>query len=283
MTISVNTNASALNALENLGQTQDGLDAAQSQISSGLAIASAKDNAAIWAIAQSQRAQVAALGSVLAGLNRATSIADVALAAGSSVSDLLNQLAQKALAASDVSLDPQSRAALNTDYQSLLQSLQGTVNNASFDGVNILNGSQPGDLQFMANSDGSTSVPLSLQTLNLGGAMVTMAANSDISTAANAQAVLAQINASIANVNSAMSSLGDQANEIDAQSSFASKLRDTFNAGIGKLVDADMAQESARLQALQVQQQLGVQSLSVANSAPAVILSLFGQGGALSR
>jgi flagellin len=280
MTISVNTKASALTALENLTQTQQSLDTTQNEVSSGLAIASAQDNAAVWAIAQQQKAQVNALGSVVTGLNRATSIADVALTAGTTVSNLLNELSQKALAASDTSLDAASRSALNTDYQSLLQSLASTVDNASFDGINILNGSQPADLQFMANFDGTSSVPLSLQTLTLGGSLVTMAATSDIATATDASAVLAQINASVANVNAAMSSLGDQANEIQSQASFVAQLSDTFNTGIGNLVDADMAQEAAKLQALQVQQQLGVQALSVANSAPAAILALFSQGAA---
>ena len=155
MTISVHTNKSALTALQNLNSTNDKLGETQNRINTGLRINNAKENAAVWAIAQGQRADIGALSAVTNSLNRATSIA---------------------------------------------------------------------------------------------------------------------------NVNQALGNLGSQAKQIDAHLNFVSKLTDVLEAGVGNLVDADLAKESARLQALQVQQQLGAQALSIANSAPQIILQLF-RGG----
>ena len=273
--ISVKTNNSAIVALQNLNVTETNLTQAQKQISTGLAVSSAQDNASVWAIAQGQRANVSALGAVKSSLNRASSIADVAQAAGSSVSDLLNQIKSKIVAAMDSSLDASSRTLLNNDFQSLLQEVAKTVSTAAFDGANMLDGSQASDLQFLANADGTSFVTLSSKDMSLGGSILTLPSNQAIDTVTNATGALALVNASILNVNSALGNLGFQANQIENHKTFISKLQDTLTTGIGNLVDADMAKESAQLQALQVQQQLGAQSLSLANSSPQVILSLF--------
>ena len=121
MTISVHTNESALTALQNLNKTNDDLASVQNRVNTGLKIANAKDNAAIWAIAQGQRADIGALGAVKMSLDRATSIADVTMTAGQSISDLLVQIKQKVVAAMDPSIDTQSRTALDNDFHSLLQ------------------------------------------------------------------------------------------------------------------------------------------------------------------
>ena len=275
MTISVQTNASAIIALQNLNKTAGDLQTAQNIISTGLNINNAKDNASVWSIAQKQRADVGALGAVQSSLNRAASIADVAQTAGASISDLLNQVKQKVVAAQDPSLDPTSRAAYNTDFQSLLRQIQDVVNNAVFDGANILNGSLAGNISFLANADATSFVTLSTQDMSLGGAIISIAPTATIGTATAAQGILSQINNSINAVNSALGDMGAQSREIENHSTFVSKLSDVLNQGIGNLVDADMAKESAQLQALQAQQQLGVQALSIANTAPQIVLQLF--------
>ena len=275
MSISVNTNASALLALQNLNRTTDTLTDTQSRISTGMKVSSAKDNASVWAIAQKQRGSVSSLQAVTDSLNRATSIADVANAAGSSVSDLLNTMKQKVVAAMDPSLDSTSREALNADYTALVKQVGQVVSSATFDGANILNGSVAGGLRFLADSDASTFITLNAQNFSLGGSIVTFAGTSSIGTATSATTVLSQVNASIKNVNLALANLGAQSNQIDAHTKFVSKLSDALTTGVGNLVDADMATESAKLQALQVQQQLGTQALSIANQAPQIILSLF--------
>ena len=275
MTLSVNTNHAALIALENLNNTQSQLTSTQNMISTGLAVNTAKDNASVWAIAQGQRADISALDSVKMSLDRATSIADVASTAGQSISDLLTQVKQKVVAAMDPSINTTSRLALNSDYTSLLNQIKDVINNATFDGANLLNGSLSQDIQFLANSDGSTFITLSQKNMSLGGSIITMAATSSITTVTMATALLTQVNSSLANVDSALGQLGSQSSEISQHNVFVGKISDVLQTGVGNLVNADMAKESARLQALQVQQQLGTQALSIANQSPQVILSLF--------
>ena len=275
MTLSVHTNKTALLALQNLNKTNEQLGQAQDKVSTGLKIANAKDNAAIWAIAQGQRADIGALSAVKASLNRATSISEVAMTAGESVSDLLNQLKEKVITAMDPSLDQRSRTAVDSDYKAILKQIGQVIRSAEFDGANILDGSAGASIQFLASADAAQSITLASQNLSLGGSILTLAATSSIGTASAAATIMTALDASITNVNQALGNLGSQAKQIEAHTTFVSKLADTLEAGVGNLVDADLARESARLQALQVQQQLGVQALSIANQAPQVILSLF--------
>lgn len=279
MTLSVNTNQPALIALQNLNKTNDEMSGVQSRINTGLSISTAKDNAAVWSIAQDQRADRSALSAVKMSLDRATSITDVALAAGESVSDLLTQMREKVVAAKDTSLSTSSRKALNADFQGLLKNLTQVVNSATFDGANILNGSEPANITFLADADAATAITLNLQNLSLGGTINTLTATDSINTTTLATAVLARLDATLSAVNQAVGSIGSQAKQIEAHNTFISKLSDVLETGVGNLVDADMAKESARLQALQVKQQLGAQALSIANQAPQIILSLFNGGG----
>jgi flagellin len=274
MALSVHTNDAALIALQNLNNTGGQLNEVQNRISTGLAINSAKDNAAVWAIAQGQRADVGSLGAVKSSLDRATSIADVASSAGSTISDLLVQMKANVVAALDPSLDTASRASLDSAYKAELRQITSIVQNATFDGANLLNGSVS-QIKFIANADATGFITLSSQNLSLGGSIITVPALSSITSVATASIALAQLSASILNANAALGNLGSQSKEISNHNLFVQKLSDQLTTGIGNLVDADLARESARLQALQVQQQLGTQALSIANQAPQIILSLF--------
>jgi flagellin len=278
MTNSVHTNNSAAIALQNLTRTNDRLGDVQSRISTGLKVQGAKDNAAIWAIAQGQRADVGALNAVKQSLDRATSLADVALSAGESVSDLLNQLKEKVTAAQDSSLKTQSRQLLDNDFKALLRALASQISNASFDGGNLLNGSLSVGIKFLANADATGFVTLTAHDLSLSGSVIELSLSDSLMNLTSAAQSLSRLNNSITQLNSALGSIGAQAKQIEAHNNFVTKLMDTLESGIGNLVDADLAKESARLQALQVQQQLGAQSLSIANQAPQIILSLF-RGG----
>ncbi|HEY8617486.1 flagellin [Phenylobacterium sp.] len=275
MSISVHTNKSALVALQNLNTTNDKLGETQNRINTGLKIANARDNAAIWSIAQGQRADIGALAAVKLSLDRANSIAEVSMTAGESVSDLLVELKEKVVAAMDPSLDSNSRLALDADFKAILRQIKQVTDNASFDGANMLNGSINPDIQFLANAEANSYITLTGQDMTLGNLIVTIPPNSSLSTSSLASQVLGTLNASIANVNQALGNLGSQAKQISAHANFVSKLTDVLETGVGNLVDADLAKESARLQALQVQQQLGAQALSIANQAPQIILSLF--------
>ncbi|PIB92215.1 flagellin [Caulobacter sp. FWC2] len=278
MTLSVNTNQPALIALQNLNRTNDDMQSVQTRINTGLSISTAKDNAAVWSIAQEQRSDMSALSAVKMSLDRATSIADVALAGGESVSDLLKLLREKVVAAKDTSLTTSSRTSLNADFQGLIKNLDQVVKSAVFDGANLLNGSQTVGMTFLADADATQAITLTAQDLSLGGTINTLTTTDDILTPTNADAVLQRLDASMTAVNQAVGNIGTQAKQIEAHNSFVSKLSDVLETGVGNLVDADLAKESARLQALQVKQQLGAQALSIANSAPQIILSLF-KGG----
>ncbi len=274
MAFSVHTNSAALTALQNLNKTTDDLQQVQNRINTGLSIANAKDNAAVWAIAQGQRADIGSLGAVKMSLDRATSIADVASTAGQTISDLLVQMKEKVVAAMDPSIDTASRSALDSDFKSILRQITQVVSNATFDGANILNGSVS-QIKFIANADATGFITLSSQNLSLGGSIITVPSTASLGTITFATNVLAQLTTSISQTNGALGNLGSQSKQIANHSNFVSKLTDQLTTGVGNLVDADLAKESARLQALQVQQQLGTQALSIANQAPQVILSLF--------
>jgi len=274
MSFSVNTNNGAALALQYLNQTQGQLDMTQSRINSGLKVANAKDDGAIYAIAQNQRGAVAGYQSVINSINNGSSAIDVALSAGQSISDLLIQMKQKALAAADASLDTASRQALNANFLALRDQISTIVNNAVFNGFNLVNGSTT-QVTALASADGTRRITTASQNLKLSGTIVTIRNTNTISTQARASTLIATIQTSLTNVNSALAKLSSGAAKFSIQASFTQKLSDTLTAGIGNLVDANMANESARLQSLQVKQQLGVQALSIANQAPQTILSLF--------
>ena len=277
MVISVNTNKPAMVALQALNRNSEQLAASQNRINTGLRIAGAKDNASVYAIAQSQRADISALGAVRMSLDRASSIADVALAAGESVSDLLSEMKEKVLSAQDSSLDTISREAVNSNFRALLRQISQVVENAAFDGANLLNGTISPSIEFLTDADATGSITLSSQNMTLAGSSMIMmlTATMDISTVSNAATVMGFLGQSMQKVNTALANLGAQARQIDAHKGFVSKLTDVLESGVGNLVDADLAKESARLQALQVSQQLGAQALSIANEAPQIVLSLF--------
>ena len=271
---SVNTNTGALIALQNLNATNHELDIVQARINTGKRVATAKDNGAIWAIAQTQRGTSNALNAVKDSLQRGQSTIDVAIAAGESVSDLLVQMKEKALAASDTTLDTASRTALSEDFKALRDQIAKAVTNADFNGSNMIKASGA-TVTALANADGTSKITVAAQSLALGGANVTVAATASLSTATIAAAMVTTVSTSITNVGAALAKLGTGSRSLESHLTFVGKLQDSLDAGVGNLVDADLAKESARLQALQTKQQLGVQALAIANTSSSVLLGLF--------
>jgi flagellin len=274
--LSVNTNNGAMIALQYLSNTQGQMSQTQSAISTGLKVASAKDDGATYAIAQNMRGNVASYQAVSDSLNRGISAVDVAMSAGQSISDLLIQMKAKALAASDKSIDTASRAALNSDFTALRDQIKSITDNASFNGFNLVAASgTTHDITALASADGTAKITVQAQDLSLTGTTMTGVGTSNVSTQANAEAMVAYVQTALTNVNKSLAYLSSGAKKYSIQLDFTSKLSDTLTSGIGNLVDANMAEESAKLTALQTKQQLGVQALSIANSAPQSILSLF--------
>ncbi|WP_367142984.1 flagellin, partial [Brevundimonas sp.] len=179
MSNSVNTNTGAQIALQNLNATNAALAITQNRINTGKSVASAKDNGAIWAIAQGQRADIGALGAVKQSLDRGIAAVDVALAAGETVSDLLLQLKEKALSATDASLKTSARAALNEDFKALRDQIATVTANAEFNGVNLLKTGATG-FAALANVTGTSSLTVGAEVLALGGANVTISTTQSI-------------------------------------------------------------------------------------------------------
>jgi flagellin len=270
----INTNSGAMVALQQLNMTNRDLEQVQMRITTGLAVASAKDDGGKFAIAQKMRADVKAYEVVGSSLDLAASSVDVALAAGEAVSDLLIELKAKALAASDTSLDTASRTALNEDFKALRDQIGKIVSNASFNGTNLINNSVT-SISALANASGSSTISISDENLSLGGAVVTLSATASMDSAGTAATLAGTISTSLSNLSSSLARLGTASRALGIHKDFVGKLSDSLTQGIGNLVDADLAKESARLQSLQVKQQLGVQALSIANSAPSTILGYF--------
>jgi flagellin len=268
---SINTNAGAMIALQNLNTTNTELGVTQQRINTGKKVASAKDNGAIWAMGKTQSANAQSLNAVKDSLQRGQSTIDVALATGDTISDLLVKMKEKALAASDTSLNSASFSALKADFDSLRNQITKATENSKFNGVSLV-GSSAKALVFLANADG-TGFTISAQTLTIGG--LGLSATPTFTTASGAKTMIADIDKAIGTATNKLAALGTSSVGLDTHLTFIGKLQDSLDAGVGNLVDADLAKESAKLQSLQTKQQLGVQALSIANQSTSSILSLF--------
>jgi flagellin len=258
-------------ALQYLNQTNSQLSQTENEVNTGLKVSSAKDDGATFAIAQDMRGDVAGYSAVTESLNRGTSAVDVAMSAGQSISDLLIQMKQQALSASDQSLSTTDRQALNVDFAALRDQITSIVSNATFNGFDMIDGSTT-QITALASSDGTQHITVAAQTMTLAALSLTGAT---IGTQSSASSMIATIETALTSVDSKLATLSSGAKKFSIQTSFVSQLSDTVTSGIGNLVDADMATESAELTALQTKQQLGVQALSIANQSPEIILSLF--------
>lgn len=293
MANSINTNYGANIALQNLNATNRALETTQNRINTGKAVNSAKDNGAIWSIAQSQSVQMNSLDAVKQSLQRGQSTIDVAMAAGETVKDVLGQMKNLVLAASDPGVDAASLDAYEEDFKNLANQITTTIKGASFNGVNMVAGATATDagksLKALASADGKNTIDVAgvnfalntagtaKQSINFEAADFTAAkgAADDAARVTAMQTLMTDVDNSITYVTSSLTKLGTGSKSLDNQLTFTSKLQDTLETGIGNLVDADLAKESAKLTALQTKQQLGVQALSIANSSSSVLLSLF--------
>lgn len=271
---SVNTNVGAMIALQSLAAINRELAVTQNRISTGLKIASPKDDGAIWAIAQGQRSESKAYDAVIASLQRGQSGVDVALAAGETVSDLLMQMKEKMLAASDPSLTTASRKALDQDYRLLRDQIDRTVGSADFNGLNLVGPAATAKgVRSLADTSGTSSINVDAIDLSTTGSILA-GLPADL-TALNNLVDLPFMTSAIGKVNSAVGRLGTGARALDTHLTFVRKMQDVLDTSVGRLVDADLGVESARLQSLQVKQQLAIQALSIANRTPSLLLQLF--------
>jgi len=272
---SINTNPGALIALQTLTRITDRLEETQRRVSTGLQVSSAKDNPALFALAQQQRAQLGSIEAVQQGLRIGVSTVDVALAAGESISDVLVEMRAIASQAADDSISAETRALLQDQYVELASQITRLVDTAEIGGRNLI-AAGGADLTVVASDDGASTITVAAQDLSIGGGIVDISGDGlDLATAAGAATEIADIETAIAELSTALGSLGAGAKALGLQDRILTRVSDALEISIGNLVDADLARESSRLQALQVQQQLAIQVLSIANAAPNSILALF--------
>ena len=311
MTSSILTNSAAMTALQNLASTQKSLTMTQNEISSGLAVANASDNAAYWSISTSMKSDVSALGAVTNALNLGASVLNTATSAMTSVEGILKQMKADIVTAQTSGTNATQ---VQSDITAQQQSLISIMNSASFNGVNLLDGSTTTTKivdSFSRNGSGTTTTgTLGVNTSGialggsgaaggvLGGSLLVTSASGSGSTGTGAGGYAATsllgfsispstsstdlstlataIDAAITNVTAGAATLGQYTTTVNNQLTFTSALSDSLTSGVGSLVDADMNVASTRLQALQTQQQLGIQALSIANQNSQLILKLFG-------
>jgi flagellin len=270
-------------ALQSLTATTKALSTTSNRITTGLNVASTKDDSAKFTTAQNLRGDMGGLQAVNSSLSRAKSVTDVAIAGAEQISDIVNQMKAKAYEAADTGVTTSARDNINKDFIALRDQITTIVKASDFNGTNLLKtgGGTVTALQSLQDSNSTTagwqadSLSVANQGLDLGGSVITVASGGQLDSAANAATMVTTLTTTQTNLAAKLSDLGSASRNIDAQSTFTSKLSDVIEAGIGNLVDADLAKESAKLQALQVKQQLGVQALSIANQAPQTITSLF--------
>jgi len=268
--LSVNTNTSANIALSQLRILNKKLESTQLRITTGLKVSGPQDDAATFQIATRLRGDVAGLGAVKTALSNGDSIVSVAISAGAAITDLLTESKAKVVQANQTGLDTASRSALDNDFQALRSQIETIVSTADFNAVNLIDASAS-TLDVLSSVDGSV-ISVSAQSLDTTTLGINTASLATSSSAANA---LSAIETAIDLAADKLAALGSSATGIEIQSQFTTSLINVVEEGIGNLVDADLAEESAQLQALQVQQQLAVQSLAIANSAPSLVLGLF--------
>ena len=220
---------------------------------------------------QNMRGDISGLGAVKTALANGEATINTAITAGQSISDMLTEMKAKVVQANQAGLDTASRTALHNDFVSLRDQISTIVATAEFNGTNLVNVSAA-TTSVLSTVDGST-ISVSAQKMDA----TTLAIQSQVlNTSAGASTALTAIDSAITAVSDKLAALGSVAKRIEVQGDFTTKLTDILRAGVGTLVDADLAEESAMLQSLQIKQQLGVQALSIANAGPQAILALFG-------
>ena len=268
--LSVNTNQGAFLALQNLTKTTNQLETTQLRVTTGLRVNGPKEDAATFAIANTLRGDIAGNQALKIALANGESTTNVAIEAGKAISDILTEMKAKVVQANQAGLDADSRTALQNDYNALRNQIKTIVATAEFNSVNLIKTGGT-NLAVLSTVDGSiitvTAQDLSVTALGISAANLT--------TSASANLALTSINTAITTVSNGLASLGAAAKRVEIQTDFTNQLVDILRVGVGNLVDANLAEESANLTSLQIKQQLGVQALSIANAGPQSVLALF--------
>ncbi len=267
--------AGVLGALKALQMARRDMAGTEDRVSSGITVNSASDDAVRFQSAASMRDEGSSLKSVTLSLGRAKSVSDMAVAGAEQVSKLLIKMRDTATAAMSNDLSPQQRQIYSQQFQDMRQQLSGFISTATFDGSNLLDGSKPNGVTFIADAEAGQTLFLAGRDLRVGGPVVTLSTLQTLDTPLDATVAFNELTQSIANVGDQLSRMSAENKQVQAQMSFVSRLADALATGVGRLVDADLAAESAQVQALQLKQELSAQAIGIANSAPEALLALF--------
>lgn len=272
----INNASGVLGALKQLQTANRDLSGAEVRVSSGVRVARARDDATSYHAAEVMRGQGGALNAVTLSLSRAESVSDTAIAAGEQVLKQLGAMKTTASQAMSAGLTDDQRTVLNRQYQDQMTTLQSFIRNSSFDGSNVLDGSLPNGLSFVADADATQSLSLVGRNFMPGAGIITAmpstTALNNTQSAADTQKLLDE---SIANIGDQLAEMGAERKRIEAQKGFITRLADALAAGVGRMVDTDVSAESALIKALQVKQELSASAVSIANAAPQALLQLF--------
>ncbi|MBV1798785.1 flagellin [Siccirubricoccus sp. G192] len=272
---SVNTNAGAMVALQSLNRTSDELTATQKRISTGYRVADAKDDGAAFAVAERVRGEVAATTSANEQLGGAKGLLDVTQASLENVSKSLSKLKEVAVKLADGTITAEQRTQYQSQAKELTNNIQSFIKDATYNGTNVLNDPATLANKVVRNGAGDTyTFNGSKAATNIFNAV----SGANAWTRGDASAALTKTGAlgkAITSTLTTMNNFGSYSNYVDSQITYNKSKIDAQEGGLGALVDADLAKESAKLQSLQIRQQLGTQALSIANQAPQTLLSLF--------
>ncbi len=272
---SINTNMGAMVALQSLNRTNDELASVQKRISTGLRVADAKDDGAAFAVAERIRGDMAATTSANQQLGGVKGLLEVTRASLENVSSSLNKLKELTVKLADGAITTEQRTQYQTQVKELTNNIKSFISDADYNGRNLLD--DPATLPLKVISNGSGG----FYTFNGYSAMAGIFNSvSGANTFTQGDAIAAmtttgKLGTAVTNTLTQLNNFGSYSNYIDTQIDYNKKILDAQEAGMGSLVDADMAKESARLQALQIRQQLGTQALGIANQSPQTLLSLF--------
>lgn len=270
------SNASGvLGALKHLQTSNKDLSAADTRLSSGLKVARARDDSTSYHAAEIMKGQGSSLNAVTLSLSRAESISDTAIAAAEQVMKQLSAMKGTAAQAMSGGLTDDQRVSLQQQYEDQMTTLQTFIRNASFDDSNVLDGSKPNGVSFIADADASQLLTLQGRNFLPGGnVIVAMPSTTALNNTQSAADTHKLIDESIDRLGDELVSMGAENKRIDAQKGFVARLADALAAGVGRMVDTDLAAETALIQALQVKQELSASAVSIANAAPQALLQL---------
>ena len=274
MPTTIHTNPGALVAQATLRNVTSALDKVSKQVQTGFRVADARDDASTFAVAQGLRADVKSFGAVQQGLNGAVGLAEVGLAGATAVSDLFQDIQSKLTQLADSSISTEQRSTYNADLQDLANQAKDLISQANFNGTNLLDNTTA--VNFIADVNGGT---ISVTGVNVFTSASVFAASVGALTDAQARQFLNSSSNTLDNfvtaTNNALSGIAADLRAVESQNNFVSAISDATEKGLGALVDADLAKASSKLQALQAQQQLSTQAITIANQAPSVLLGLF--------